>query len=307
MFIYNTHHGCHKYSEGCKFCYMYSMDKAYGVPQNSSVVTKLKASPKPLAHYRSGEFKIPSFCRCYVNLSSDTFIEEADAWRDEMWEVFRKRPDVLFSITTKRIERVAQCLPADWGDGYDNVELITTCENQECADKRLPIVRNLPFKHKSIMVAPFIGPVMLLPYLSTGEFDYVLCEGENYESNRVLDYDWVLSLHEQCLDSNTNFIFLGIGNYFRKDGKVYHVKSKDTQHVQAYKAGLNIFKNDILYDLYYTETQSLQPMPVIAYFNDEKCPECEQFAFCEGCNLCGKCSLKSKALNILKPLLVEKV
>ena len=44
-----------------------------------------------------------------------------------------------------------------------------------------------------------------------------------------------------------------------------------------------------------------------AYFNDEKCPECEQFAFCEGCNLCGKCSLKSKALNILKPLLVEKV
>ena len=34
-----------------------------------------------------------------------------------------------------------------------------SCENQHRADERIPILPELPFKHKGIMCAPFIGPV----------------------------------------------------------------------------------------------------------------------------------------------------
>ena len=42
---------------------------------------------------------------------SDFFIEEADAWRDEAWEIIRRTPRLTYQILTKRPERIADCLP----------------------------------------------------------------------------------------------------------------------------------------------------------------------------------------------------
>ena len=56
-------------------------------------------------------------------MTSDTFVEEADVWRDEMWDIIRKRPDVIFYILTKRVPRISECLPADWGDGAQRQQL----------------------------------------------------------------------------------------------------------------------------------------------------------------------------------------
>ena len=33
-----------------------------------------------------------------------------------------------FSFLTKRIDRFEQCLPPDWGDGWENVTICSTCE-----------------------------------------------------------------------------------------------------------------------------------------------------------------------------------
>jgi protein gp37 len=64
-----------------------------------------------------------------VAMTSDFFLEEADAWRDEAWEMMRERPDVAFYLLTKRPERVRGCLPAGWGDGWENVFFNVICEN----------------------------------------------------------------------------------------------------------------------------------------------------------------------------------
>lgn len=50
-------------------------------------------------------------------MSSDFFLEEADEWREEAWELMRERSDVKFFLLTKRPQRVKNCLPEDWGDG----------------------------------------------------------------------------------------------------------------------------------------------------------------------------------------------
>ena len=41
-----------------------------------------------------------------VCMTSDFFLEEADAWRDEAWSIMRQRPDVKFFLLTKRPQRV---------------------------------------------------------------------------------------------------------------------------------------------------------------------------------------------------------
>ena len=102
-----------------------------------------------------------------VCMSSDFFLEEANAWREEAWDIMRERKDVVFFLLTKRAERILECLPKDWGDGWENIFLNVTCENQKRADERIPVLLSIPAKHKGIMCAPFIGSISIEPYLKT--------------------------------------------------------------------------------------------------------------------------------------------
>ena len=89
-------------------------------------------------------------------MTSDFFLEEADKWREDAWDIIKTRSDVVFFLLTKRPELVRDRLPYDWGDGWENVFFNVTCENQRRADERIPLLLSLPFKHKGIMCAPFI-------------------------------------------------------------------------------------------------------------------------------------------------------
>ena len=92
----------------------------------------------------------------------------------------RKRSDVVFLLMTKRPQRIRECLPEDWGDGWDNIFLNVTCENQSRADERIPILLDLPFKHKGLHLAPLLGPIDLGKYLDSGQIEQVALGGENY-------------------------------------------------------------------------------------------------------------------------------
>ena len=73
-----------------------------------------------------------------------------------------KRSDLWFYFFTKRIDRFMQCVPDDWGMGYENVIVGCTVENQEMADYRLPIFRSLPIRHKAIIASPLLTAMDLL-------------------------------------------------------------------------------------------------------------------------------------------------
>ncbi len=81
--------------------------------------------------------------RCFVCGYSDFFLEEADAWRDDAWQVIRETPNVIYQIQTKRTHRIADHLPADWGDGYPNVWLGASVEMKRYF-KRLDDLRASP-------------------------------------------------------------------------------------------------------------------------------------------------------------------
>ena len=213
--IWNPWHGCRKISPGCANCYMYTLDKQRG--KDGSVIYRTDNFAYPLQKDRYDSYKVKSGELIRVCMTSDFFLEEADKWRDEAWEIMRQRPDVIFYLLTKRPERVADCLPRDFGSGWENIWFNVTCENQQMADRRLPLLRDLPFKHKGVMCAPLIGGVSLKPYLEEGFIEQVICGGENYEGARPCNFDWILALHEECQETNVSFSLIEIGQHVLSD------------------------------------------------------------------------------------------
>ena len=151
MPMWNPWRGCKKCSEGCLHCYIHKGDAKRGV--DTSMIVKTKDFDKPVALLKKGGYKMkPGLV--YLGFSTDFLIEEADAWRGECWKMIKERSDCAFLFLTKRIERFAQCMPEDWADGYENVTVCCTIENQRNADKKLSVFQKLPIKHKCIGPEP---------------------------------------------------------------------------------------------------------------------------------------------------------
>lgn len=224
----------------------------------------------------------------YVGLSTDFFVEEADEWREEAWRIIRQRPDMVFRLLTKRANRIKECLPMDWGDGYENVLLQVTTENQQRADERLSILLDIPAKHKGFMAAPFIGEVDAEQYLATGQFEEVLCGGENYDGARPCHYEWVKKLSDQCRKYDVTFDFIETGTVFVKDGKTYHIPDKRTQSLQAFKSGLSYKGKNIDFKLTNPEPGFFDMEAYTPFFR-EHCETCGSRMTCNGCSNCGNC------------------
>lgn len=116
---WNPWHGCKKISEGCANCYMYFLDQIRA--QDGSLIRLTNNMKKPLAKNRKGEYKIKSGELIRVCMTSDFFLEEADAWRTQAWDIMRIRSDVKLFLLTKRPEHILSYLPSDWGDGWENI------------------------------------------------------------------------------------------------------------------------------------------------------------------------------------------
>lgn len=288
MIIWNPWHSCHKVSEGCQNCYMYFLDSKRGL--DTSHVFRTESFTMPILRKRDGSFKIPSGMTLYVGLSTDFFVEEADQWREEAWQIIKQRPDVFFRLLTKRPQRFAECLPKDWGKGYENVMLNVTTENQRRADERLPILLDTPARHRGFMAAPCLGPIDAQQYLATGLIEEVLCGGENYNGARPCHYEWVKGLSEQCRQCNVTFNFIETGTVFVKEGKTYHLPSKRIQSQQAFHSGLSYQGRKISPllrlpegTLFGSDVMSAEP------FFREQCHTCGNRMTCNGCSHCGAC------------------
>lgn len=286
--IWNPWHGCVKCSEGCQNCYMFFLDRMRD--RNGAEIYKTKAGfDYPLQKQRGGGYKIRSGELIRVCMTSDFFLEEADAWRGEAWEIIRQRPDVKFFLLTKRPQRVEQCLPKDWGAGFENVMLNVTCENQRRAEERIPILKALPFRHKGVMCAPLVGEVRMEQYLGDGEIEQVICGGENYDGARPCHFDWVKTLYNACVKHDITFCFIETGTVFIKDNKRYYMPKKQVQSEMAYKSGMQYKGKPIVWKL--TDRFGVEIPKEDLYVPQfrENCQHCGSRLICNGCSDCGKC------------------
>ena len=232
--FWNPWHGCKKCSPGCLNCYVYYLDNKRN--KDASIITKSTSNFNlPLKKFRNGKYKIPSGSEVATCFTSDFFIKEAEPWRNDAWEIMRKRSDVTFLIPTKRIERFNECIPPDWGEGYKNVIIAVTCENQAKAEERLPILLNIKAYKKYIFASPILEEIDFSVYLKTGKIDLISVGGESYENARICDFNWVKKIYEDSKKYNVKFDFHQTGSNFKMNNKIYKIRHFE-EYSQAKKA-----------------------------------------------------------------------
>lgn len=233
--------GCHRYSDGCLNCYFYGPNaKRFG----SNNIEKTDKFDWPIRKNKKGEYNIKGGKTIATCFATDFFLDEADKWRKEVWAMIKERQDLVFVILTKRIDRFMKSLPEDWCEGYDNVFLGCTVENQEVADYRLPLFLSYPIKRRFIACSPLLGPIDLTPYLKGVE--HVTVGGETSKVARVCDYEWVLDIHNQCEKERITFWFKNTGSQFKHDGIIENV-SPFKQCGRAKELGIDILGDKKLF------------------------------------------------------------
>ena len=222
MALWNPWRGCKKCSNGCKYCYIHKGDFKRNI--NTNDIVKTKDFTKPIDKLKNGNYKMKSGL-AYVCFSSDFLIEEADEWRKECFQMMKERTDINFLFLTKRIDRFLKVIPDDWNDGYDNVIVCCTIEDQKNADYKLDIFSKLPIKHKCITAQPLLEKIDIEKYLD--DIELVVVGGESDYNARPLNYDWVLDIRNQCIRKKVNFEFRQCGTHFIENNKMYYLKTMD--------------------------------------------------------------------------------
>lgn len=283
--------GCTKISPGCAHCYAETFAERFrGVPGHPfEHGFDLQLVPKHL----NDPLKWREPRRVFVNSMSDLFHEGVPFdFIDQVFAVMALTPRHTYQILTKRPERLAKyfgevetnrevkfgpyagmCLP-DIGRVYGrvwqlaaqnnasyclpgwplpNVWLGVSCEDQQRADERIPILLQTPAAKRFISCEPLLGPVDLTNIrlrndpLDTdsnpavlnaftacvhhpltvrfapptkGEPDgvnWVIVGGESGPKARPMEADWVRSIQLQCQMADVPFFFKQWGGVRKKE------------------------------------------------------------------------------------------
>jgi len=165
----------------------------------------------------------------FVCSMGDLFHESVPfEWIDKVMAVIAQTPQHTFQILTKRADRMNKYFErSEYDFGYKitpNIWLGVTVENQEQADKRIPILLEIPAAIRFVSIEPMLGQIYLTDfenpfynYIDKTEninsIDWVICGGETGTKARPMHPDWVRSLRDQCKETNTPLFFKSWGEY----------------------------------------------------------------------------------------------
>jgi len=197
---WNPWEGCRKHSEACTHCFIFP--SLYG--RDTSVVRRCTSTwGNPLKWQKeAGGRKTVGVCFC-----SDFLIEEADAWRAEAWEIIKNMSNLTWMIQSKRTDRLAKCLPPDWGNGYPNVALGTSVERKKYLN-RIDLLREVPAMLRFVDLCPCLeDPTPELGDHLDG-IGWVKLSGEcDTPKFRPFDLQWARNVRDLCAQRGIPFNF----------------------------------------------------------------------------------------------------
>ena len=223
-YTWNIARGCDKVDSDCKFCYMYreSLNETRYVP--NEVVRTKSVFKKPL------QIKEPS--KIFTSSLTDFFHPAIDAYRSEAWDIIRQCPHHTFQILTKRPERIRECLPADWGDGWRHVWLGTSIgSNSDTAQKRAEDLAGLRTSMSFdqvlfISAEPMHGPVEWpTDFDGSTFFDWLIIGGESGNETgkyryRPCNLEWISTFLNAAKKSGAKVFVKQLGTFLAKEMKL---------------------------------------------------------------------------------------
>lgn len=218
---FNPWQGCAKVSPGCLNCYAATLAQR-NLRGKGLNVKWGKAEPRirnsadywkqPLAWDRKAK-KTGTRIKVFAASMADIFDEEVKPeWRSDFWDLVRQTPNLDWQVLTKRPQNILGMLPPDWGDGWDNVWLGTSVEDQHRADERIPILSSVPCKMRFLSVEPLLSGVNL----DLSKISWVICGGESGHGYRLMKPEWAISVRDQCIENGVAFFFKQWGTSNKK-------------------------------------------------------------------------------------------
>lgn len=208
---FNPWWGCTRISAGCQNCYAETFANRFGVKwgdKEKRRESSIKVWNEPLKWQRQAEKegkRIKVFCASMADWADDNAPEGA---RDNLFEIIRNTPNLIWQLLTKRAENIRLFLPKDWGHGYRNVALGVTIENQN-ADIRINTLQNTPARWAFLSVEPMLGPIDLYERLAL--IDWVIVGGESGNGCRPFNPDWARQVRDDCAAQDVAFFMKQMG------------------------------------------------------------------------------------------------
>jgi protein gp37 len=163
--------------------------------------------------------------------------EDLKPWREKLWALIAETPWLDWQLLTKRPEEVMGMAPWRWGKWPANVWVGASVENQEWADKRIPILSQIPAAVRFLSCEPLVGPVDLQRWLGVEwaetadcwgqemlaavagfrpRVDWVIVGGESGPGARRMNLEWADTLVQQCQAANIPVFVKQLGAAYRQ-------------------------------------------------------------------------------------------
>jgi protein gp37 len=247
-YTWNPVTGCTKISAGCRSCYAETMaTRFWGNRKFTDVQMHLDRLQEPfeLGYKLDGK-------KVFVCDVSDLFHDKVmfdfiasvfsiiAAKPLTTFQILTKRPDralEFYQWATKNVDKVKTELKKtmpflDLTFPPKNIWIGTSVENQEQADKRIPLLLQIPASVRFLSCEPLIGEVDLThivkerkpgtlytincldnQFYPHQKINWVIAGGESGHMARPMHPDWVRSLRDQCQAANVPFFFKQWGNF----------------------------------------------------------------------------------------------
>ena len=249
-YTWNPITGCTAGSAGCKNCYAKAVHERFYDTPFSEIVFHEDRLTEP--------FKVKKPSKIFIGSMTDLFQDGVDfKYINEIIVQVSKNPQHTFQILTKRPDRMKRYFDG-WEDGsggkyhFPNLWLGVTAENQEQADKRIPILLDTPAAKRFVSIEPMIGEIDLTRIMKDNKLqngvgplginsllgstflgtsipalNWIIVGGESgaKSKTREMKSEWVRKLYLQCVESRTPFFFKQWGSHKPK----YHSKFEEVK------------------------------------------------------------------------------
>jgi protein gp37 len=199
---FNPWIGCTAVSPACDLCYARTLmqdrySRVVWGPGQPRIRTKTWGDP---LKWNRKAAETGSRPRVFCASLADVFDNEVDpAWRDDLWQLLRKTPNLRWILLTKRIGNAVKMLPPDWP--FSNAGLMATLENQEVWDRDFDKLMRVPAAWHGVSAEPLLGTIDI----GDARPNWIITGGESGPGFRSLDMGAVRSLRDQCARNGIAF------------------------------------------------------------------------------------------------------
>lgn len=227
---FNPWVGCTKVSPGCDHCYAEAWDKRAGGPSHWGPGaprrrTTMQNWNKPLRWQKERRAALdrgerPEPVRVFCASLADVFDNQVpNEWRDDLWQLIARCPDLRWILVTKRVGNVARMMPIDWRPA--NMIVLSTIVDQAEADRDLPKLRFLKqqdvVRYIGVSYEPALGPVDWSAHLcgARDALDWIIVGGESHQGSakaRPFEVNWADRTIIQCANAGVAVFVKQLGS-----------------------------------------------------------------------------------------------